>query len=854
MARLLEIPIKADLIKKSTNTYSINAESTGVYFKIDILKNGEKFDLTDKTVRAYMLKKDKKVIYIDCTLENKNNELECFLDVTTQMLNAEYLTVQFLITDTEGSTVVSNPVYIAIGDTVIDTEAIESSNEFSALQQALTSINNLSSAASPLMANTVADMTDSTRCYVYTGTEEGYSKGYLYYWNGTEWTKGWSYQATQTNAANVFMADGTTAEATVNQLKEDLVNKASKETVTNIANNIDTINNNISNLDETKVNKNEIANGLNAKGACLYAELPSENNSNGDYYYCSDGNGTDGAGNYVWNGTAWFFGGLGNNFGAKNVKLTDGTNTEDNITGLKYSFNKGYKTLKCDFKNKKIDDTGAEVDSTTTVITDKLSLDEYKSVEISCTGKYKVMVFKYNADDSFNSKIANTVSSFTIDVVKGCKYIIQFWKSGDTNLKDALLRTTIKGEIEADENAKNIIAEIYNEFNNGVRELLYNREPYYLATDYGISTQNDDNSEALQTLMDYVYSNGGGTILYPNGDYKYSITETTHNYAVCLKPGVSIVGEDKYLTRFIMNDCNGKAYSLFWRLIGANSPLANAHFEKFTVDGSALTTWGVEGKAFYAQYVKHCIFKDLYLIGTPATALGIDFLDDVTIDHITCENCGRLWTTGKTGSAGIGIGTGGYENENFIITNNVCVGSGQYGIFVESQKLLTSVGNYESSKGMIIANNTVRNGLNNGIGVRNVKGITITGNTVYENANNGIYIEGGTDIIIGCNTIFDNTANGINITADDKFKNCNNVCVYGNTINKNGVNGILIDNTSTSLINNNISITGNQTSDNTEKGISLTGAIKNLYVNGNAIFDSIENNATVTGVNTVQTA
>ena len=328
---------------------------------------------------------------------------------------------------------------------------------------------------------------------------------------------------------------------------------------------------------------------------------------------------------------------------AEKVRMADNTTVEDNITGLKYSFNKGYKTLKCDFKNKKIDDTGAEVDSTTTIITDKLSLDEYKSVEISCTGKYKLMVFKYNADDSFNSKIANTVSSFTINVVKGCKYIIQFWKNGDTNLKDALLRTTIKGEIEADENAKNIIAEIYNEFNNGVRELLYNREPYYLATDYGISTENDNNSQALQALMDYVYSNGGGTILYPNGDYKYSITETTHNYAVCLKPGVSIVGEDKYLTRFIMNDCNGKAYSLFWRLIGANSPLANAHFEKFTVDGSALTTWGVEGKAFYAQYVKHCVFKDLYLEGTPATALGVDFLDAVTIDHVTCTDCGRLW-------------------------------------------------------------------------------------------------------------------------------------------------------------------------------------------------------------------
>ena len=157
MARLLEIPIKADLIKKSTNTYSINADSTGVYFKIDILKNGEKFDLTDKTVRAYMLKKDKKVIYIDCTLENKNDELECFLDVTTQMLNAEYLTVQFLITDTEGSTVVSNPVYIAIGDTVIDTEAIESSSEFSALQSMINSI---------ASGNYQKDVTDAVSTYI----------------------------------------------------------------------------------------------------------------------------------------------------------------------------------------------------------------------------------------------------------------------------------------------------------------------------------------------------------------------------------------------------------------------------------------------------------------------------------------------------------------------------------------------------------------------------------------------------------------------------------------------------------------------------------------------------------------
>ena len=552
MARLLEIPIKADLIKKSTNTYSINADSTGVYFKIDILKNGEKFDLTDKTVRAYMLKKDKKVIYIDCTLENKNDEIECFLDVTTQMLNAEYLTVQFLITDTEGSTVVSNPVYIAIGDTVIDTEAIESSNEFSALTEALLKVNNLSSTASPLVANTVADMTDSTRCYVYTGTEEGYSKGYLYYWNGTAWTKGWLYQSEKANAVDVTMADGTDLESTVGSLKEDLVNKASKETVTNIANNIDTINNNISNLDETKANKNEIANGLNAKGACLYTELPTEGNSNGDYYYCSDGNGTDGAGNYVWNGTAWFFGGLGNNFGAKNVKLTDGTNIEDNIINL----------------NK-------------------------------------------------------------------------------------------------------------------------NKLNYYNVKSYGLdeSKTPEENTRILQNLIDYIYNNGGGIIYIPNGDYHFCISDTTNYYSILLKPNVSIIGENKYKTKLIM-DNGDTPYTFMWRNTGADTPLENAHFEKFSVIGTALTEWHVRAKAFFAQYVKHCVFKDLYLEGTPATALGIDFLDDVTIDHITCKDCGHLWTKGRTGSAGIGIGTGGYQDENFIITNNVCVGCGQYGIFVENQNTI----------------------------------------------------------------------------------------------------------------------------------------------------------------------
>lgn len=49
----------------------------------------------------------------------------------------------------------------------------------------------------------------------------------------------------------------------------------------------------------------DIAGGLNFKGSCLYSSLPSAEKN--DYYYCSDGNGTDGPGYYIWNGTKWDF-------------------------------------------------------------------------------------------------------------------------------------------------------------------------------------------------------------------------------------------------------------------------------------------------------------------------------------------------------------------------------------------------------------------------------------------------------------------------------------------------------------------------------------------------------------------
>ena len=48
---------------------------------------------------------------------------------------------------------------------------------------------------SPLVASTVAEMTDTNKVYVYTGSETGYTNGNWYYYNGEAWVSGGVYNA-----------------------------------------------------------------------------------------------------------------------------------------------------------------------------------------------------------------------------------------------------------------------------------------------------------------------------------------------------------------------------------------------------------------------------------------------------------------------------------------------------------------------------------------------------------------------------------------------------------------------------------------------------------------------------------
>lgn len=68
---------------------------------------------------------------------------------------------------------------------------------------------------------------------------------------------------------------------------------------------------NIERIDNEKAAKTEVTNVMTPKGTISYASLPASGNTVGWYYYCPDGDGTHGAGNYTWNGTAWYFSGTG---------------------------------------------------------------------------------------------------------------------------------------------------------------------------------------------------------------------------------------------------------------------------------------------------------------------------------------------------------------------------------------------------------------------------------------------------------------------------------------------------------------------------------------------------------------
>jgi hypothetical protein len=321
----------------------------------------------------------------------------------------------------------------------------------------------------------------------------------------------------------------------------------------------------------------------------------------------------------------------------------------------------------------------------------------------------------------------------------------------------------------------------------------------YNAIDYGVSPENKDNSKALQTLIDIVYNNGGGTIFIPSGIYVFDSAKSSWNMtknitAICeMKSNVSLIGESITDTILKVIGNTEKGSALFCHNLDfSNEILHSANAQNFTVDMSeaSLNQYTHRGKAFYYSGISDCIFRDLRLISTPSTALGIDMLNNVVIDSIYVFEGGRSWTYGGNGGAGIGIGTGMWKHENYIIRNCICESCGHFGIFLEDQGIFHNKINYP--KGQIISNNIIRDTKNYAIGIRGGDTILVSANNLYDNVG-GLYVDyGAKNIVFNGNVIKECKKNAFCFGNEDAIINknsekCENIIINSNTFIKNRI-------------------------------------------------------------------
>ena len=460
-----------------------------------------------------------------------------------------------------------------------------------------------------------------------------------------------------------------------------------------------------------------------------------------------------------------------------------------------------------------------------------------------------IKVCDQTARDNIPTKTSQLTndSNFVTDSIVDEKISNAQLGGGEVDLSSYAKKTDLPTKTSQLTNDSNFVtsSEMTEAINNAQLGEGVNTSGYkvYNVLDYNISTSNEDNTPALQALMNTVSDNGGGIIFFPVGTYNFKKAATqesgtyavNHAYAILAKSNVSIVGENMENT--ILKCTEATPYSLFYKYVGSsNDTIHGCSYSNFTVDcydtGNTNKVWG---KAFFYQYVKDCVFRDLILKGTIATAMGIDFLDHVEINNVTCIDCGRTFISesATTGTSGIGIGTGGFDNENFKITDCVCVGCGQYGIFIENQHTSGWGGNTDDPKGCIISNCITRNGLYRGIGVRGGTNVIVSNCNSYENAQDGIYLDNKcVNVKVSNNNIIGNRGNGILVKSNS---NSADIDINDNFVKGNSNYGIhLATNTNGLMLRHNVTKGNTKGGLHSESGLSHSDAIArdNIFIDG----------------------
>lgn len=781
-------------------------------------------DMTNVSARFYAVKKSGKEIYNNCTVSKNTVTIE----LTEQTL-AEVGIVKCQLDLRKGDQKVQSFIFdIDVTDSLMAQSEYLSSSEYKVVDDLADKVEknenkiaelddkkaNKDDYGAPLKAKTVAEMTDKKKVYVYVGTETGYINGNWYTWEETAWVSGGVYnsaaiQTDKTLTQSDKAADSAIVGQQIGELKESIKNATVTDgsiTTSKIADKAVT-GDKIDFIDKKEFHFYTPTGDANA-------ENESANNRN---YMIPFEVGTP----YIYMIIQTRL--QGRQFGTVNAPYKSAIN---NWSIYGYDVSRAIGTAK---------DKTVQLWS----YPEKPSSSNYPWTECR---KFDCSELNQYFE---KSKLSGTQTIYCEVHKESCGW---FGVDNDTwTNKEKLSILWLKEEPTLNDWLNGF--ETVETLNKNVEaNFLKMRDAlgmYHNVLDYGITQDADDNSLKFQQMVDELSQNGGGTIYVPRGTYKFDTSngqyiEGTGGCKCCIKAksNVSIVGESLTDSVFKMTGHSSQGVCMFGYNSATNkTPIEGCTYRNFTVNGEECTidTYSSDGKAFFYQYVKNSVWRDLRLIGTPATSLGIDFLDNVVIDSIYCYESGRIHADNSPGGAGVGIGTGAWENENFIVRNCICDNCGHFGIFLEDQHIFGDAAHRTPTypKGAIIANNICRNGRNYGFGVRGGQHVIFDGNEAYENANGGFFSDyQNKSIVIQNNLIRDNTGNGICLgnekpgILETSFEN---VTIKDNVVigNKTGIN---IGQKTT-----NLNLIDNIVRDNTVKDIIVSATQTSCYISGNLV-------------------
>ena len=167
--------------------------------------NGQKY--TPSTGAIVGIKADNKGI-INTGTVNSAGQVEIM--ETQQMTAAAGKAVFELVID-DGTHGTAN--FVVLVEPKPGNNADLSETDISMIEEAIEAASSIKPYGSPLVASTVAGMTDETKVYVYTGSETGYTSGHWYYYDGSDWADGGVYNSVAVQTDTTLAISGMAADA-----------------------------------------------------------------------------------------------------------------------------------------------------------------------------------------------------------------------------------------------------------------------------------------------------------------------------------------------------------------------------------------------------------------------------------------------------------------------------------------------------------------------------------------------------------------------------------------------------------------------------------------------------------------